>query len=308
MRFLCGEIIYIVYMVISISAKAPAAPKDAKPNEAKPSLSGAKQCNAKGSSVRECTQKGPAPKEGHETNACGRESGKCGTGKSASAGAGAGAGSGKAPEMKLEKIPLDKLKDVVEHQKRSFYCNDPLHIALGTCQDEDALKTEMERTKKTIEEGMSVMALADGKVVAAHLNGLMCPGTNEKDMAALADPKKPLEKFQYVQATANAKVNLFEKYGVQAIYDMKMASVDENFQCPNVAFEAIKLDEKIAREAGFKLIKAEASGIYAADLLEKLGFESVSETRYDSVLDKDCKVLINVKEPNSSYKIMVKKL
>lgn len=55
-------------------------------------------------------------------------------------------------------------------------------------------------------------------------------------------------------------------------------------------------------------MKAEASGANSAEVLEKLGFESVSETRYDSVLDKDCNVMIPVKEPNTSYKIMVKKL
>lgn len=214
----------------------------------------------------------------------------------------------KKPEMKLEKIPVDKLKDIVEHQKHSFYCSDPVTMALGMCQDENSLKMEMEQTKKTIEEGMSVMAVADGKVVAAHVNGLMCPGNAERDAANIEDPKNPLEKIKYLKAKANSKVDLFKKFGVDAIYDMKMLSVDENYICPNAAFEAIKLDEKIAREAGFKLIKAEASGIYAEDLLEKLGFEIVSETRYDSVLDKDCKVMIPVKEPNTSYKIMVKKL
>lgn len=44
------------------------------------------------------------------------------------------------------------------------------------------------------------------------------------------------------------------------------------------------------------------------NVLEKMGFESVSETRYDSVLDKDGKIMVPVKEPHTSFKIMVKKL
>lgn len=55
-------------------------------------------------------------------------------------------------------------------------------------------------------------------------------------------------------------------------------------------------------------MKAEASEEHTAELLEKLGFENVSETRYDSVLDNNCQVMIPVKEPNTSYKILVKKL
>lgn len=158
------------------------------------------------------------------------------------------------PDLKMLKIPLDKLDDVIAHQRQSFYCQDPLHKAMGICQDEDALKGEKEYAKKTIEEGMSVMALSeDGKVVAAHLNGMMCPGAMERELAELGEPKSAFDKILYLKYTANLKVNLFEKFGVDAIYEMKMASVDEKYQCPNIGFEALKLDEQIAREAGYKV-------------------------------------------------------
>lgn len=158
-------------------------------------------------------------------------------------------------DLKMLRIPNDKLNDVVAHQRQSFFCNDPLHKALGICQDEAALNGEAEYAKKTIEEGMSVMALnEDGKVVAAHLNGMMCPGSIERELEALGEPKTAFEKLLYVKYKANLKVNLFEKFGVVAIYEMKMASVDEQFQCPNIGFEALKMDEQIARDAGYKVL------------------------------------------------------
>lgn len=184
-------------------------------------------------------------------------------------------------------------------------------MALDIFKDEACLKQEMDLTKETIEEGLSVMALADDKIIAVHVNGKMCPGAVEimlRERDRIENPKNSLEKIKYLKATANAKVNLFEKFDVNAIYDMKMMSVDEDYHCPNAAFEAIKMDEKIAREAGFQLIKAEASGYYEDDLLEKLGFVSVSETQYDTLLDKDKNIMIPVSGPNTSYKIMVKKL
>lgn len=55
-------------------------------------------------------------------------------------------------------------------------------------------------------------------------------------------------------------------------------------------------------------MKAEASNNYGVDLLEKMGFESVSQTCYGSVLGQDCKPIIAIKDPNSNYQIMVKKL
>lgn len=155
--------------------------------------------------------------------------------------------------MKLEKISADKIKDVVEHHKRSFYCNDPVHLALGVCDNDESMKEEIEMAKKTIEEGMSVMAVADGKIVGAHINGMMCPGTAERELAAPSNPVKPFDKIKFLKAKANEKVNLFERYNVNSIYDIKMVSADEDFQCPNVGFQEIKLDEQIAREAGYKV-------------------------------------------------------
>lgn len=157
------------------------------------------------------------------------------------------------PNLKLELIPIDKLKDVFDHQKRSFFCNDPLHTALGICQDPDSLKGEMEYTKKVIGEGMSVMAVADGKVVGAHIGGPMCPGMVENALAEYQDPQKPFEKILYLKAKANAKVNLFEKYDVDAIYEVKMASIDEKYRNSNFISDALKMNEKIAREAGFQV-------------------------------------------------------
>lgn len=212
------------------------------------------------------------------------------------------------PTIKVDKISIDKLNAIVEHQKQSFYCYDTLTLALGMCENEDFMRLDKEQTKKIIEEGLSVMVLADGKVVAAHLNGLMCPGDAAKDIESLKDPKNPVEKIKYLKATANSKIDLFKKFGVNAIYDINVMSIHEDFQCPNVYFDAIKLDEKIAREAGFKLMKAGASGNVTEELLEKMGFEIASETQYSSVKDKNGKVMVPVKGDKASYKIMVKKI
>lgn len=158
------------------------------------------------------------------------------------------------PDLRMQLIPADKLDEVIAHQRQSFYCTDPLHKAMGICQDEAAMTGEKEYAKRTIAEGMSVMALAeDGKIVAAHLNGMMCPGAMERELAALGEPKSAFEKILYLKYKANLKVNLFEKYGVDAIYEMKMASVDEKYQCPNIGFDALKMDEQIARDAGYKV-------------------------------------------------------
>lgn len=156
-------------------------------------------------------------------------------------------------EVKMHKIPPHMLEEVVLHQRKSFYCRDPLHKALGICQDEISMIGGKEYAKKTIEEGMSVMALSkDGKVVAAHLIGRMCPGAMRRKLSALGDPKSAFDKIMYLKYKANLKENLFEKYGVDAIYDMKMISVEN--QSSKIALEALTFVEKIARDTGYKVI------------------------------------------------------
>lgn len=124
----------------------------------------------------------------------------------------------------------------------------------------------------------------------------------------MGTPTKPFDKLKFLVNTINADADLFNRYKVKSIFDMRLASIEQKYQGQNIGFDALKLDEKIAREKGYGLIKTEASGIYSARILEKAGFKCVSEIRYECFLDKNGKVMIPVKSPHVSLKLLVKEL
>lgn len=91
------------------------------------------------------------------------------------------------------------------------------------------------------------------QIIAAHVNGALCPGEIEKELAELGTPTQPFDKIKYMLSTINAKADLFNTYKVNSIYDMKLASVESKYQGKNLGKDALKLDEKIARENGFEV-------------------------------------------------------
>lgn len=67
------------------------------------------------------------------------------------------------------------------------------------------------------------------------------------------NPTKPFDKIKFIVNTINAKADLFKRYNVKSIYDMKLASVEGKYQGQRIGFDALKLDEKIARDRGFEV-------------------------------------------------------
>ena len=56
-------------------------------------------------------------------------------------------------------------------------------------------------------------------------------------------------------------------------------------------------------------LKTDATGVFSQKIFASLGYDTISEVQYNSLLDDDYNTQIfNVAEPHSSLKIMVKEL
>lgn len=72
------------------------------------------------------------------------------------------------PEFKYkpQRLPADRWEEVLAHQRRSLYTNEPVNITLGMCEMYEELALEMEWTRTTVLEGLSVMVTnEDNKVL-----------------------------------------------------------------------------------------------------------------------------------------------
>lgn len=86
------------------------------------------------------------------------------------------------------------------------------------------------------------------------LNGILKKGEREEAERRLSELDD--EKFKTIFRLlyeVNDKVDLFEKYGVDELFECRILSVDENYRGKGLASILMADSVKIAKNAGFKV-------------------------------------------------------
>lgn len=136
------------------------------------------------------------------------------------------------------------------------------------------------------------------------LNGVL--NEKERDEASRRLEEIDDEQFKTIFGLlykVNKKVDLFKKYDVQELFECRILSVDENFRGKGLA-NVLMLDSlEVARKAGFKVFKADATGMFSQKVCLKNGFQVEAEILY-----KDLPENIRPAPPHEALKLMVKLL
>lgn len=104
----------------------------------------------------------------------------------------------------------------------------------------------------------------------------------------------------------NEKVDLYEKFRVNQIFDVKKLSVDREYRGRGLAKMLVEESEKRAREFGLKLMKADASSYYSQKLLDGFGWFTVIEFPYKDYVDENGVSLIRTEAPHLNYQLKCK--
>lgn len=87
------------------------------------------------------------------------------------------------------------------------------------------------------------------------LNGALRPGDTESSLntllANISDPK--FKKIFQLLYSENLKLNLFERYQVDRIFEIRILSVDTEFRGQGLAKKLLQHSERVAIENGFKV-------------------------------------------------------
>ncbi|XP_012278747.1 uncharacterized protein LOC105698783 [Orussus abietinus] len=200
-------------------------------------------------------------------------------------------------------IPEDRFCEVIDHLRHSFFADEPLNHAVGLCQRGEPHPDLERHCLATMKQGYSRMILSeDGTIAGVALNGTLRKGEREeagRKLLELAD-----EKFKTIFGLlykVNEKVDLFEKYDVQEILECRILSVDSRFRGRGLANVLMADSIEIARRAGFKVFKADATGIFSQKVCAKHGFEMEAEIPYAD-LDES----IRPAPPHEALKLLVK--
>ncbi|KAJ8719447.1 hypothetical protein PYW08_011622 [Mythimna loreyi] len=167
-------------------------------------------------------------------------------------------------------ITPDMSEAVIQHLRNNFFADEPLNKAVSLCQRGQPHAALERLCAVTIADGLSLAAI-EGDTVLGELD-------------------------------------LFNRFQVDKILECRIISVDENARGRGLAKELMSRSIDIAKENGFKLFKADATGAYSQRICSSLGMEIIRTVRYVDYKDSTGTPVFNVPPPHDALAIMVKQI
>ncbi|KAJ8919253.1 hypothetical protein NQ315_003836 [Exocentrus adspersus] len=212
--------------------------------------------------------------------------------------------------MEYGPIPPSKFDDVIHHLRYNFP-DEPLNASVGLCMHGQPCELLEHHDLMTLKDGLSVMAVdKDTEVIAGvALNGIARQGDTERSLEEMKSiDNVPYQRIFGLLNSVNKEIDLFGKYNVDKIFELRILSVDSNYRGKGVAKELFSRSEIIAEEHGFKLMKVDATSLFTQKISESFGFHVEKSVKYGDYKDADGKKIYDTKSPHDYYKVMVKQL
>ncbi|KAL7295726.1 hypothetical protein TKK_0011071 [Trichogramma kaykai] len=200
-------------------------------------------------------------------------------------------------------VPKRRYDEVMAHLRLNFFADEPLNRAVGLCKKGEN-HLELERhCLATLASRMSCMIVDENdKIAGTALNGIVKRGErdeNERRLAELRDPK--FKSIFALLFKINEKCDIPNKYGVDEIFECRILSVDESFRGRGLANLLVENSIRIAKSNGFKIMKADATGLFSQKVFLKYDFNVITEIPYS-----DVEPSLRPGPPHKALKLMVK--
>ncbi|XP_043466559.1 uncharacterized protein LOC122501282 isoform X2 [Leptopilina heterotoma] len=206
-------------------------------------------------------------------------------------------------DLTVVAIQENRFSDVINHLRHNFFADEPLNKAVGLCQPGDSHYELEQHCLQTLKQGYSRMMIDNkGTIAGTVLNGIVQRGEREEAERRLAEMSdKNFQTIFGLLYKVNEKIDLFTKYNVDDLFECRILSVDDRFRGRGLANALVQESLENAKNAGFKIFKADATGLFSQKVFLKYGFKTEAEIPYS-----DIDVSIRPGPPHQALKLMVK--
>ncbi|EDW07696.1 arylalkylamine N-acetyltransferase 1 [Drosophila mojavensis] len=218
--------------------------------------------------------------------------------------------------MEYKLITADHFERVIEHLRRNFFADEPLNRAAGLCQHGGGNAELEHHSLTTLQDQLSIMAVdvrkdsnSYGQIAGVILNGVLRPGDTEQALEKLQESTDAnYKKIFELLYGHSLQVDLFARYNVEQIFDVRILSVDARYRGQGIAKELVRRAEQVARKSGFQLLKADATGIFSQKILCSQGFQPFSEQLYAKYTNDVGEIILPVEAPHIKLQLLTKQL
>ncbi|XP_050293942.1 uncharacterized protein LOC126734382 isoform X2 [Anthonomus grandis grandis] len=185
---------------------------------------------------------------------------------------------------------------------QSYYDGEPtimsLNIRPNSVLDELALRS--------LAEGYTLVAKCkyNGNIVGACINQSLSEWDPEmQEKLACSVKHDETRKLIMFQAYVSRAPDLFRCLGVKKIYEMAYLFVNRSHRKKGLAFRLLEESKSLGADAGFPVIRCDATNVNTAKICEKLGMQKVADIPYCTYLDQNLQPIFQPPWPHQSTQI-----
>ncbi|CAH0559958.1 unnamed protein product [Brassicogethes aeneus] len=210
--------------------------------------------------------------------------------------------------MEYQVIPESRFEEVIHHLRFNFP-DEPLNVSVGFCAHGQECELLEHHDLETLREGFSLMALdtETGVIAGVALSGVSKRGDAEKALEEM----KSIDNLKYHRIfgllnNVNKSLDLYSKYNVEEIFDIRILSVDTRYRGKGLAKELFHRSGLLAAEKGFKLLKTDATSLFTQKVAESDGYTVAKSVKYGDYKDENGKQIYKTQSPHDYYKVMIR--
>uniref|UniRef100_A0A1A9WWY6 aralkylamine N-acetyltransferase n=1 Tax=Glossina brevipalpis TaxID=37001 RepID=A0A1A9WWY6_9MUSC len=218
----------------------------------------------------------------------------------------------KRPEIKLQYrlVPEDCYNAVMKHLRQNYFVEEPISKSVRLYKCGSTHKEIEKLCLQVLRNNLSIMALNEkDELAGVVLNSPLTRDDFKKAKWELESNRdetfKKILNFFY---KFNTKTDMFNYFKVNKIFNANVVSVDGNFRGKGVSKNLLKYSEQLAKEQGFKVMKAEATGIFSQKIFKTAGFKLFHEQFYNRYVDEYDEPILPVELPDTKIQLVYKLL
>ncbi|CAG9821516.1 unnamed protein product [Phaedon cochleariae] len=178
-------------------------------------------------------------------------------------------------------IRIAKTEDrdaIAQFLRTYFYKDEPLNKFLEIVSEENPINHDLEAfAMADFDNGISLMAFRQGKLIAVCLNFILHRGKKEHFHCEDEKFSKIVGMLEYVEE----KSDPFQKYpGCDKAVSVGIVSVDDSCRGKGVAKKLIEKTGELGKQNGCGFLVVDCSSHFTACAVKKLGFEMIYSLDY----------------------------
>ncbi|KAL1490528.1 hypothetical protein ABEB36_013206 [Hypothenemus hampei] len=196
----------------------------------------------------------------------------------------------------------EEFHDILKVMHEGYYDEEPILTSLQVPPN----PVLDDRAIQAMTKGYTLVAKCkyNGSIVGACINESTTPWDADMDdkLACKVQCEHIRQLIMFYSYIMRAP-DLWRCLGVRKVYEMAYLFVKRPHRRKGLAYKLLNESKILGTDAGFKVIRCDATNIHTAKICERLGMQKVAEIPYCSYLNQNLEPIFNPPWPHQSVKI-----